>query len=78
MCEFQVSKATSSIMRLFTSRDVHYNNSPNTEEQKQSETYIKKLQTKVVDSMIFRIHCNTFFQKNLRGGELVGERGLNK
>ena len=58
----QVSKAISSIRRLFASLDIHYNNSLNTELQKQNKTQIKKLQTKVVDSMIFGIHCYTFFQ----------------
>ena len=53
----QVSKATSSIARLFPSLGVHYN-----KVQKQNETQIKKIQTKVVDSMIFGIHCNTLFQ----------------
>ena len=32
-----VSKATSSIRRLFTSQDIYYNNSLNAEVQKQSE-----------------------------------------
>ena len=58
----QVSKGTLSIMRLFALLDIHYNNSLNTEVQIQNETEIKKLQTKVVDSMIFEIHCNTCFQ----------------
>ena len=56
----QVSRATSSIMSLLVSLDIY--NSLNTKMQKQNETKIKKLQTKVVDSMIFGIHCNTFFQ----------------
>ena len=38
--KMQVSKATSSRMRLFTSLDIHYNNSLNTEVQEQNE--IKK------------------------------------
>ena len=49
-------------MRLFASLDIHYNNSLHRKVQKQHETEIKKLQTKVIDSMIFGIHCNTFFQ----------------
>ena len=56
----QVSKATLIIRKLFPSLDIHYNNSLRTEVQKQNEIKIKKLQTKVVDSMIFGIHCNTF------------------
>ena len=42
-----VSKATPSIMRLFASLNIHYNK--NTKMQKQNETKVKKLQTKVVD-----------------------------
>ena len=34
----QVSKATSSITRLFALLDIHYNNRLNTEVQKQNET----------------------------------------
>ena len=60
----QISKATSSIRRLSASLDIHYKNSLNTEVKKQNETKIKKLQTKVADSMIFGINCNTFFSKN--------------
>ena len=41
--KMQVSKATSSIRRLFASLDIHYNNSLNTEKQKQNQTEIKKL-----------------------------------
>ena len=33
----QVSKATSSVTRLFASLDIHYNNILNTEVQKQNE-----------------------------------------
>ena len=44
----QVSKATSSIMRLFASLDIHYNNRQNTTVPKQNETAIKKLQTKLL------------------------------
>ena len=58
----QVSKATLSITKLFPSLDIHYNNSLKTEVRKQNEIKIKKLQRKVVDSMIFGIHCNTFSQ----------------
>ena len=58
----QVSKATSSIGKLFPSLDVHYNNNLNPEVQKQNEAEIKKLQTKVVDSMTFSIHGNRFSQ----------------
>ena len=42
-----VLKATSSIMRLFASLDIYYNDSLNTKVQKQNETKIKKFQTKV-------------------------------
>ena len=44
-----VSKATPSIMRLFPSLNIHYNK--NTKVQKQNETKVKKLETKVVDSL---------------------------
>ena len=40
----QVSKATLSIGRLFASLDICYNNSLNTEMQRQNRTEIKKLQ----------------------------------
>ena len=53
----QVSKATSSIMRLFASRNIHYNK--NTKVQKQNETEVKKLQTKVLVSVIFGIDEQT-------------------
>ena len=36
--KMQVLKATSSKMRLFTSLDIHYNNSLNTEVQEKNET----------------------------------------
>ena len=51
-----VSKATPSILRLFASLNIHYNK--NTKVQNQNETKVKKLQTKVVDSLqyIFSIH----------------------
>ena len=45
----QVSKATTIIMRLFASLSIHY--SKNTKVQKHIETKVKKLQTKVVDSL---------------------------
>ena len=44
-----VSKATPSIMRLFASLNIHHNK--NTKVQKQNKTKVKKLQTKVVDSL---------------------------
>ena len=44
-----VSKATPSIMRLFASLNIHYNK--NTKVQKQNETKVKNLQTKVIDSL---------------------------
>ena len=58
----QVSKATSSITRLFVSLDIHYNSSLNTEVQMQNEFLIQKIQTTIVDSMILGIHCNRFVQ----------------
>ena len=58
--KMQVSKSTSCIMRLFASLNIHYNK--NTKVQKQNETKVKKFQAKVVDSVIFGTHCNTFFQ----------------
>ena len=39
----QISKATSCTARLFASWGIYYNNSLNTEVQKQNETQIKKL-----------------------------------
>ena len=59
----QVLKATSSKMRLLVSLNVHYNNNLNIKVQKQNEAEIKKLQTKVVDSMTFSIHGNRFSQQ---------------
>ena len=58
----QDSIANSSIMRLLNLLDIHYNNSLKTKVQKQNETEIKNLQTKVVDSLIFTIYFNNFFQ----------------
>ena len=46
-------------MGLFASLNIHYNK--NTKVQKQNETEIKKLETNVVDSVTFGIHCNTSF-----------------
>ena len=62
----QISKATSSITKLFVSLDIHYNNGLITEVQNQNETEIKKLQTKVFDSMIFGTHCNKYFKKTIK------------
>ena len=59
----QVSKKTSSIARLFASPDIHYHNSLNTEMQKQKKPKYRNF--KVVDSVVFGIHCNTFFQHTL-------------
>ena len=58
----QASKATLCIASLFTSMDLSYNNSLNTEVQKQNKTQIKKLRTQVLDAMVFGISGNTFFQ----------------
>ena len=58
----QDSIANSSIMRLLNLLDIHYNNSLKTKVQTQNETEIKNLQTKVVDSLIFTIYFNNFFQ----------------
>ena len=57
----KVSKATSCILRLFASLNIHYNK--NTKVQKQNETKVEKLQTKVGDLVIFGTHCHTFFQQ---------------
>ena len=54
---------TSSIIRLFGSLDIYYNNSLNADLQKQDETQVKKFEAKGVDSMIFGIQCKTFFQE---------------
>ena len=62
----QVSKATSCIMRLFASLDIHYNNSPNTKVQKQNETKIKKLQTKVVGLNDFRDSLQCIFSIDIK------------
>ena len=44
---------------------MHYHNSLNNKVQKQNKTEIQDPQTKVVDSIIFGILCNTFFQETL-------------
>ena len=62
----QVSKATSCIMRLFASLDIHYNNSPNTKVQKQNETKFKKLQTKVVGLNDFRDSLQYIFSIDIK------------
>ena len=38
--------------------------------QKQNETETKKLQTKVVDSMIFGFHCNSSFSIDINTNRL--------
>ena len=58
--KMQISNATSSIGSSFGSLDTHYNNSLNTEVQKQNETKAKKLETKIVESIYFWVHCYTF------------------
>ena len=59
----QVLRTTSRIKRLFVSLEFHYNDSLNTKMHKQNEPReLKKLSTKVVNLIIFGIHCNTFFQ----------------
>ena len=55
----QVSKTMSGMRRLFHSLDINYHNNLTTEVQKQNKIEIKKLQTKVVDSMIFGLHWLT-------------------
>ena len=55
----QVSKTISRMRRLFDSLDINYHNNLTTEVQKQNKIEIKKLQTKVVDSMIFGLHWLT-------------------
>ena len=52
----QVSNASSGITRLIASLDIHYSNSLTAEVQKENEIEIKKLQPKVVNSIILRIH----------------------
>ena len=74
----QVSKATPSIIILFTSLDFLCKNSLNTKVLKQNETEIKKLQTKVVDTMIFGIHCNTFFQETPRFPKFSAKKSYEK
>ena len=60
----QVLRTTSRIKRLFVSLEFRYNDSLNTKMQKQNEPReLKKLSTKVVNLIIFGIHCNTFFQQ---------------
>ena len=44
-----VSKATPSIIRLFASLNIHYKK--NTKVEKQNKIKVKKLQTKVIDSL---------------------------
>ena len=55
----QVSKTMSRMRRLFDSLDINYHNNLTTEVQKQNKIEIKKLQTKVIDSMIFGLHWLT-------------------
>ena len=55
----QVSKTMSGMRRLFDSLDINYHNNLTTEVQKQNKIEIKKLQTKVVGSMIFGLHWLT-------------------
>ena len=55
-----VSKAAPSIMRLFASLNIHYNKK--TKVQKQNETKVKKLQTKVVDSLQYIFSINKLWQ----------------
>ena len=76
--KMQVSKATPSIIMLFTSLDFLCKNSLNTKVLKQNETEIKKLQTKVVDTMIFGIHCNTFFQETPRFPKFSAKKSYEK
>ena len=63
---------------LFASLDIHYNESLNTEVQKKNETQIKKLETKVVESMILRIFCNTFFQETSSFPKFSVKKALRK
>ena len=55
-----VSKATPSIMRLFASLNIYYNK--NTKVQKQNETKVKRLQTKVLDSLQYMFSINKLWQ----------------
>ena len=73
----QISKATSSIRRLFASLDIYHNNRVNTEVQKENESKIKKLpygrastknfpdfwQTLAIQGMV---SVNLLTKKNLR------------
>ena len=74
----QVSKAASTIIMLFTSLYFLCKNSLNTQVLKQNETEIKKLQTKVVDTMIFGIYCNTFFQETPRFPNFSAKKNYEK
>ena len=49
-------------LKILKTASIDYNNSLNTEVQKQNVTETKKLQTKVVNSMIFGIHLYSLFQ----------------
>ena len=56
--KMQVLKATSSKMRLFTSLDIHYNNSPNTEVQEKNETKKETLKKGCwLDGFWDSLHC---------------------
>ena len=56
--------STSTIMRLFASQDIRYNNSLNTKLQKKNETEKKKIQTKVVTKLFFRFIAIYFFNRH--------------
>ena len=76
--KMQVSKTTSIIGRLFNSTDIHYNNNLNTHVLKQNDTKIGKPQTKVVESIIFRIHCHAFFQQTSSFSKFSAETSYKK
>ena len=48
---------------MFASLDAHYNNSVNTEVDKQNKPKERNFKKKVVDSIIIGIHCNIIFKK---------------
>ena len=50
-------------MRLFASLNIYYNKNIKVQKQKETE---KKLQTIVVDLVIFGIHYNTFFSIHIK------------
>ena len=50
--------------KMFALLDIHNKSNLNPEVQEQSETKVKKLPAKFFDFLIFRIHCDAFFNRH--------------